>query len=177
MSTDWPEQFLTLAVQYYVAGRSAALVRLIPVAGNLLHHAVEMMLKGVLSVHYTPDQLRRHLHRLPELWDKFKERHDTGQLSEYDQLITALHAFENIRYPDKIIRNGAAMSVGFGGTARANPSGVLAAKEPAYALDVCEIDRLIATIFRTTPFNPTFFTGKLTADARRILGEGNEWFK
>jgi hypothetical protein len=152
-------------------------VRLIPVAGNLLHHAVEMMLKGVLSVHYTPDQLRHHLHRLPELWGSFKERHDTGQLSEYDQLITALHAFENIRYPDKIIRNGATMSVGFGGTARANAGGALGAREPAYAVDVCEIDRLIATIFRTTSFNPAFFTGKLTADARGILGKGNEFLK
>ena len=177
MSTDWPEQFLTLGVQYYVAGRSAALLRLIPVSGNLLHHAVEMLLKGVLSLHHSPDEIRRHRHRLPELWEKYKERHDTGQLREYDQLIIGLHAFEDIRYPDNIIRSGAAMSVGFGGTAHADPAGASGAKEPAYALDVCEIDRLIATIFRTSSFIPAFFTGKLTSDARRILGEGNEWLK
>ena len=121
--------------------------------------------------------MRHHGHRLPELWDKFKEHHDTEQLSKYDQLITELHAFESIRYPDKIIRNGAVMSVGLGGTARANPRGASGAKEPVYAFDVCELDRLIATIFRTTSFNTAFFTGKLTLDARRILEEGNGWLK
>ncbi|MCI0370852.1 MAG: hypothetical protein L0214_05610, partial [candidate division NC10 bacterium] len=123
MSTDWAEQFLTLGVQYYVAGRSAALARLIPVSANLLHHAVEMILKGAISAHATPEKVRSHGHRLPEVWATFKEHYEDGQLGEFDPLITQLHAFEEIRYPDKIIRDGAAMSVGFGGTASTDPSG------------------------------------------------------
>ena len=39
-------QYFRFGTQYYVAGRYAALVWLIPVAGNLLHHAIEMYLKG-----------------------------------------------------------------------------------------------------------------------------------
>lgn len=43
------ERFFHLAVQYYVAARFAARAHLIPVSGNLYHHAIEMMLKAQLS--------------------------------------------------------------------------------------------------------------------------------
>lgn len=36
------------AAQYYVAGRLTARAELIPIYGNLLHHAVEMFLKAAL---------------------------------------------------------------------------------------------------------------------------------
>ena len=36
------------ATQYYVAGRLAARTKLVPVYGNLFHHAVEMFLKTAL---------------------------------------------------------------------------------------------------------------------------------
>ena len=42
-------EFFSAGTQYYVAGRYAVIVGLIPVAGNLLHHAVEMFLKGGLA--------------------------------------------------------------------------------------------------------------------------------
>ena len=177
MSTNWSEQCLTFGFQYYVAGRSAALVRLVPVSGNLLHHAVEMILKGVLSVHYSPEQLRVDGYSLPKLWDKFRQRHEMGQTSDHGKLITELQAFEDIRYPDKIILNGASMSVGFGDTARTERSDALGGVEPEYAVDVCKVDCLIATIFRRSSFKLDFFLAKLTLDARRILGEGNEWLK
>ena len=47
-SSEWDEFFAT-AGQYYVVGRFAAFAGLIPITGNLLHHAVEMFLKGGLS--------------------------------------------------------------------------------------------------------------------------------
>ena len=37
------------AVQYYISGRWAVFNRLYEVAGNLLHHAVEMEIKAALS--------------------------------------------------------------------------------------------------------------------------------
>src|SRR5262245_52228023 len=40
--------FYQLASQYYVVGRFAARAGLNPSCGNLLHHAVEMFLKGAL---------------------------------------------------------------------------------------------------------------------------------
>ena len=47
-STEW-EEFFRTAGQYYVAGRYAAFAGFIPVTGNLLHHAIELFLKGGLS--------------------------------------------------------------------------------------------------------------------------------
>ena len=41
-------EYLRLALQYYIAGRSAYFALSWPVAGNLLHHAVEMLLKYLL---------------------------------------------------------------------------------------------------------------------------------
>ena len=40
--------FFDSAMQYYVAGRGAFFAKLTPVAANLLHHAVEMFLKGAI---------------------------------------------------------------------------------------------------------------------------------
>jgi hypothetical protein len=41
--------FFSTGTQYYVSGRYAVTAGLSPVAGNLLHHAVEMSLKGGLA--------------------------------------------------------------------------------------------------------------------------------
>jgi len=52
------DQYLTIAIQYYVAGRSASLANFMPVAGNLFHHAVEMLLKCFLLDSYSAIQLK-----------------------------------------------------------------------------------------------------------------------
>ena len=57
MSTRALELFFSSATQYYVSGRYAVFAGLTPVVGNLLHHAVEMYLKGALSKTMTLDQL------------------------------------------------------------------------------------------------------------------------
>ena len=41
--------FIFSAIDYYVAGRYSVLAGLNPTAGNQLHHAVEMCLKGGLA--------------------------------------------------------------------------------------------------------------------------------
>ncbi len=51
-------QYLDVALQYHLAGRSAVFARSIPVAGNLFHHAVEMLLKFFLYDHYPGGQLK-----------------------------------------------------------------------------------------------------------------------
>jgi hypothetical protein len=44
-----PEHFFfSSAAQYYVAGRFGVFAALNPVAANLMHHAIEMYLKGAL---------------------------------------------------------------------------------------------------------------------------------
>ena len=38
--------FFGFGYQYYLAGRYAVAAQLLPIAANLLHHAIEMLLKG-----------------------------------------------------------------------------------------------------------------------------------
>jgi hypothetical protein len=80
--------------QNYIAGRSAFLAGLHPVAGNLLHHAIEFFLKGALSKNRILDELRRHLHKLPDLSAAFKaESADASSLARFDTVVATLHAY------------------------------------------------------------------------------------
>lgn len=51
-------QYLSIAIQYYIAGRSAVFAGSMPVAGNLFHHAIEMFLKFLLLPHHSPQDLK-----------------------------------------------------------------------------------------------------------------------
>ena len=53
-------EYFKIATDYYIAGRYAYFSALIPTAGNLLHHAVELYLKGYLCP-YTDEGHRREL--------------------------------------------------------------------------------------------------------------------
>jgi hypothetical protein len=146
--------FYKLGVQYYIAGRFAAMTALTPVAGNLLHHAVEMFFKGRLAHRLTLDQMasRPYGHVLPRIWQEFKGLfHD--DLSGFDGLIQRLHAFDTLRYPDDILECGAHISIGF-------VSGDLVAghspmpNQPVYQLSVTDLDALVSRIFDLCHINP-----------------------
>jgi hypothetical protein len=91
------------ATQYYVAGRSAARAGLVPVYGNLLHHAVELYLKTALAGVVTPKEMKDNFgHDLEKLWARFKAKEAAPALDRFDATIRALHEFEELRYPDMI---------------------------------------------------------------------------
>src|SRR5882757_8871087 len=76
--------FFSSASQYYVAGRFAVHAGLNPVAANLMHHAVEMYLKGALlkSKAKTLKELKDKFgHSLPKCWDAFKAQVNDPGLS------------------------------------------------------------------------------------------------
>ena len=58
-------EFGRLGAHYYIAGRFAFFSAFIPVAGNLLHHAVEMFLKGALIRTLALEKLQSIGHDLP----------------------------------------------------------------------------------------------------------------
>ena len=94
--------FYSYGFQYYVAGRFAVIAQLSPVAANLLHHAIEMLLKGEL-VHLEEKQRRDMGHDLTKLWPAYKKQmavEDT--LVSFDPIIEKLNKFEEIRYPDEM---------------------------------------------------------------------------
>src|SRR5438094_10182959 len=92
--------FFGMGLQYYAAGRFSVLAGFIPVSGNLLHHAVEMLLKGQLSRRLTLAQLKRLSHQLVEVWGDFKRNFGDGELDVFDGVVQALENLEAIRYPD-----------------------------------------------------------------------------
>ena len=58
-----------LATQYYASGRFAALSGILPVSANLLHHAVEIYLKGALAPVLDLKAMRKLSHDLRQIWD------------------------------------------------------------------------------------------------------------
>jgi hypothetical protein len=91
-------EFVPLALQHYVAGRMLALQLLIPVAGNVLHHAVELTFKAALADVVPLKALKfDYSHNLPRIWKRFQEEY--GAQVEHDQTIDDLHRFDEIRYP------------------------------------------------------------------------------
>src|SRR5437763_7503350 len=91
--------YTELGLQYYIAGRFAALNGLVPVAGNLFHHAIEMVLKAGLLTILTEDQLKCQFgHNLTKLWDSFKDLTQSQALSAFGDVIQELDRWEDLRY-------------------------------------------------------------------------------
>ena len=93
--------YLPLAVQHYVGGRILALQMHMPVAGNILHHAVELFLKAQIA-EYTPTKelanSKKYGHHLDLLWHEYTRR--VPACPEYHfETISELDRFEEIRYP------------------------------------------------------------------------------
>lgn len=115
------EAFFDLGVQYYVLGRSAVFAQLPPVCGSLLHHAVEMFLKGALA-HRGLQELKNVGHRLWNLWELGKAHYLDASLDRFDCVVTGLDKFEEIRYPDKALATGMQIYIELVAPARAQRS-------------------------------------------------------
>ncbi len=175
MGATASDLFFELANQYYVAGRAAAIAGLAPVYGNLLHHAVEMYLKAAIARTLSLHALKGIGHQLESLWRAFKKAEGTARLEQFDATITALEAFEEIRYPDKALQTGILSDV-MGPSQHG--SGILVGgssqrKPPTYRVRVAEVDQLV--IERLWPalgvrdgFVPTTLV-HLTKDGRRAI--------
>lgn len=88
-----------LALQHYVAGRVLALQMQTHVAGNILHHAVELFLKAELSGTTTIDEFKsKYRHNLKKLWVAYRALHKNAP-DDFTATIADLDSFEEIRYP------------------------------------------------------------------------------
>jgi hypothetical protein len=149
-------------VQYYVAGRFAIFAHFTPVCASILHHAVERLLKACFAREDTADQIRAYGkrdsygHSLTASWQEFKRRNSTLDLSTYDEIIGQLDAFERIRYPERLIAEGARFNVGL---YEVEPLLTIEDRrdrhpEPQYVLMLPQIDRLTALLFKHAQYNP-----------------------
>jgi hypothetical protein len=171
-SREW-EEFFTTAGQYYVVGRFAAFAGFIPITGNLLHHAVEMFLKGGLSKNgLSLVDLKKMSHNLPNIWTKFKTTFNDPALDQFDDAICSLHRFEDIRYPDLIVAKGMIATINI---TRQPPLLNSSRPEPKYELCVQDIDALVGQLFATASANPAAFLSMrfYKPEAEKYLSEQN----
>jgi hypothetical protein len=169
MSDRERESFFSTACDYYIAGRFAAFSGLNPVVGNLLHHAIEMYLKGALAKTKSLTELDKSFkHDLPKLWEAFKEQTNDAELKRFDATIEELHRFEDIRYPDSILAKGMVEIV------RSNTAGSYKSPAvPEYRVCVQDIDELVEAAFSAASFNPRLFFGRGQPLAREFLTREN----
>jgi HEPN domain-containing protein len=172
---DADEVFFGNAIQYYAAGRYAFFAGLNYVAANLLHHAVEMCLKGALSRRgKSLPELEKLQHKLPKIWEAFKVDADDASLDSFDGEVSALHAYEKLRYPDTLLKEG--MLSGFSLRKPTSPADSgWRGKEPEYVLCLEAVDEIVGAIFKAANINPKFFTAGLREEAKQYLTRENVW--
>ena len=175
------ELFFQFGTQYYVAGRSAVFAQAMPVSASILHHAIEMFLKGCLfGTVLTQDESKKKLkefkrefgHNLHRLWQSFKSKESDPALDRFDDTVLKLHDFQTIRYPEQISAKGLICTIGFG----AAPSVASQRPEPGYHLDINVIDSLARALFEHAPFDPTVFAMSLSSFGREYLYKQNSAF-
>lgn len=172
---DADTRFLDLGFQYYTAGRLAFLTQLTPITGNLFHHAIEMQIKARLSQTHTLEELSRKPfgHRLFSLWDAFKAEFSDEELDEFDSVISLLDEFEELRYPDSILKNGASVMLQITAPVTAHLSNLGSVAVPEYTLVLNDIDRLFARILQVSSRNPLFFISPLNEFGCSALSQDN----
>ena len=161
-------EFMQRGVQYYVAARYSAWSGLW-VCGNLYHHALEMFLKSGLSQKRSLPELKKFQHKLVNIWNAFKADFPAA-LSQFDETITELADFEEIRYPDEVLKNGAQIIIDYHRQGQPERS---VRPEPEYRLDFYELDRLIGAIMEAGNVNPAFYLSGLKPEVREMLGRDN----
>jgi hypothetical protein len=158
--------FLADGFQYLGAARHAYRCGFMPVAGNLFHHAFEMICKAkLLDAGRTVDQLskRPYRHDLFHIWTDFKSVTQATNLASYDHLIADLHAFDTIRYPN-FPKGHSVIMVGDQGLSVASstasvamtPSGPVASNATIYRVSLEAMDLLLKDTVAAYPLNPDF---------------------
>jgi hypothetical protein len=173
------EFFYKTALEYYVNGRASAFCGCLFTTGNLLHHAVEMMLKGELSRTVSLEDLKDNKkfgHWLPKCWTAFKNLFPAEDLSEFDPMIPELDKFETIRYPDNLLAKGASIGFGFS-RGRVINTTTIAHPVPEYQMGIGDVDAFFARAIQLCHMNPKAYFGFLTEQGREMLTKYNDYVK
>lgn len=176
MSTAQCHRYFSLAVQYYVAGRYAVYAGLNPVAGNLLHHAIELAMKGHFSRTLgSADLKEKYKHSLNPLWRDFKSSISDPALDRFDRTVRELDQFETIRYPDHIEQHGMLSLIApYRRAEEAKGPTKLPFPVPRYKLYLPEVDELLETLFVAASVNPLVFRGEVSKrEAQEFLARDN----
>ena len=166
---------IKFSLEYYAAGRSAALMGLHRVAPLLLHHAIELILKAVLVRVSSLGELKHnHSHDLNSLWQAAVVEIPALKTPTRDQAIADLDKFEALRYPDSLVRQGATVTIGIHSGENPVTDGTRPTSGPTYRFNVEDIDELWAGVFVKIPANPEVFLQGLSKQARSALMADNQ---
>ena len=168
------------SLDYYIAGRFAVAHQFTPVGANILHHAVELLLKACLAHDDPLEKIleyghpkRGYGHDIVRLWQEFKAR-QAATLAEFDTVIEGIHAFEDIRYPETIVRDGATILINIFDVETVVEDGQMPVvgddqmPEKTYTLTLPQIDRLMGLLFAASGANPPAFLPRVTNDAQAL---------
>lgn len=158
--------FFDTGMQYYAVGRYSAFAGANPVAGNILHHAIEMLLKGALARKMATtcedapggrESLKDSNHKLDKLWAAFKKAFNDPGLSRHDYAISELSRFEDLGRPNMRLVRGMRCGIDIKGSLR-NSDASWGRPEPLFELFLEDIDELVDAIFTAAGVDPNYFT-------------------
>jgi hypothetical protein len=163
------------AFDYYIAGRYAVYAKLANRAGNLLHHAVEMSLKGALSKGgLNLSELENFRHDLKKLWKTFKKQTKHPALKRLDEAVTRLNRLEKLRYPNFMLTHGMQLHICIKKSHLAIASGKN--QPPKFELCLEEVDEIFAAVFNSTGLNAKpLVLDRLSKEAKDTLAWENSW--
>lgn len=177
-------QYLEYSIGYYIAGRFSVFGNLW-VVGNLLHHALEMLLKGFLCEKHDEFTLRnfsKRGHSILDAWNLFKKEIKDVGADQFDDIIAALDDFEDIRYPDKVVNQGAIIIIDSLSTSsqefkrRPNAShynSLNSREEKIYHFNLSSVDLLVEFIFSKIDINPNSLINLYSKDEMEYLKKNN----
>jgi hypothetical protein len=173
-SADVSSELFRLGYEYYVVGRFGFFANVLGVAGNILHHSVEMLLKGSLATKLPLNKLEQFKHNLPKLWTAFIKANPKAVVPPgLEGVIQGLHQFESIRYPDLAVTRGVAVAASVRRASRGRIGGALGRRAVKLALSLEDVDKVVGAIFAVSEINPSFFRGILAPEARSFLTREN----
>jgi hypothetical protein len=162
------------SLQYYAAGRFCAMTRLASAAPQLLHLAVELVLKASLARDHSLDELRmKYGHNIGRLWQDVTSVNSTLRTPGRDQTIVNLGRFEELRYPDSLISQGASISFDFRTRTDSGPPHSDLPSGPHYEFNLEDIDELWAALFVNSRANAVAFLQRLSQEARAAIDRDN----
>jgi hypothetical protein len=92
-------------------------------------------------------------HSLPKCCDAFKTQADDAALNNFDNVISEIHKYEDLRYPDEKSK-GYAVNVRHCAVDTSNHCRHAASTVPSYKLCLQDVDELIAAIVAAASINP-----------------------
>ncbi|MGH3871560.1 MAG: hypothetical protein ACRDSR_08625 [Pseudonocardiaceae bacterium] len=173
--TEDPCHFLDLAFGYYLTGRFAAINQL-NIAPNLIHHAVELLIKFTLLKDVSENQRsaattkvgKGYGHDLDKLWAEYKRTVACADLVRFDPVIANLHRWERLRYGGFPEGTTIVRSVGI---IRGQLSVSHIKAIDTYAFGLHEVDALFAAMIAASYLNPAFIGG-----CHRHKTQLREWY-